>query len=158
MVQSIEDYSLQNTSNRINIFNFLGFFCWRAMYENACKGLHERTENYWGSFQNDNLESQPPLGIFLQDKIILDFFRRGVRCHVCSTRTSTQRISYFRVFLEKDHLSFSPRKKYHVFGKKKSFFQIVQERSCPGEVNPFRKDGTIFSEHLKKTSYFHVFS
>ena len=67
-----------------------------------------------------------------------------------------QKISCFRVFLEKGHpsLVFRPGKKYHVFGKKIPPFQVVQERSCPGAIL-FEK--TIFSEDLKKISYFRVF-
>ena len=53
------------------------FFRWRAVHEDACKGLHENTENCWGSFQGDDLEWQSPLGVFLRDKIIFDFFWRG---------------------------------------------------------------------------------
>ena len=49
---------------------------------------------------------------------------------------------------------FLPRKKYHAFGKKVPSFQIMQERLCPSAI-PFEK--TIFSEHLKKISYFRVF-
>ena len=45
-------------------------------------------------------------------------------------------------------------KKYDVFGKKIPPFQIVQERSYPGSIL-FEK--TIFSERLKKISYFCVF-
>ena len=47
-----------------------------------------------------------------------------------------------------------PGKKYHVYGKKIPPFQIVQERSYPSAIL-FGK--IIFSEHLKKISYFRVF-
>ena len=58
--------------------------------------------------------------------------------------------SYFHVFLEKDHHSFSVQGKNIMFSEKQiSSFQIIQEKSY------FEK--TIFSEHLKKISYFHVF-
>ena len=50
--------------------------------------------------------------------------------------------------------AFCPGKKDHVFEKKIPSFQIVQERSCAGAA-PFGK--TIFSEGLKKISYFRVF-
>ena len=50
-------------------------------------------------------------------------------------------------------LIFHPGKKYHVQGETIPRFQIVQERSYP-TVILFEK--TIFSEHLKKISYFHV--
>ena len=100
-----------------------------------------------------NLERQSPSGVFLRDKIIFDFFWQGARRSVCNTRTCAQKISYFYVFLEKDRLSLSSQGKI-CFRKKKTSFQIIQERSCPGEV-PFER--TIFSEHLKKISYFRVF-
>ena len=48
-----------------------------------------------------------------------------------------------------------PGKKDHVFENKTPFFQIVQERLCAGAI-PFGE--TIFSEGLKKISYFRVFS
>ena len=44
------------------------------MHENACKGLHESTENCWSSFWDVNLERQSRLGVFLRDKIIFGFF------------------------------------------------------------------------------------
>ena len=127
---------------------FPGFFCWRAIYQNACKGLHECTENCWSSFQGVDLECQLPLGVFLQDKIIFDLFGKGDVEHI------KQKISCFCVFLEKGHLSliFHRGKKYHVFGKTIPRSQIVQERSYPSAIL-FEK--TIFSEHLKKI-YFHV--
>ena len=49
--------------------------------------------------------------------------------------------------------TFCPGKKY-VFGKKIPSFQIIQERSCAGAAL-FGK--AIFSESLKKISYFRVF-
>ena len=92
------------------------------MHENACKGLHESTGNCWGFFWDVNLERQLPLGVFLRDKIIFDFFfDRGAWHHVCNTRTCTQKMSYFHVFPEEDGLSLSAQgkknfqeKKYHL--------------------------------------------
>ena len=55
---------------------------------------------------------------------------------------------------ERPSFTFCPMKKDHVFGKKNPSFQIIQERSCAGTAL-FGK--TIFSEGLKKISYFHVF-
>ena len=55
---------------------------------------------------------------------------------------------------ERTCLTFPQRKKDHVFGKKIPSFQIIQEISCPRAVL-FEK--TIFSEHLKKISFFRVF-
>ena len=55
---------------------------------------------------------------------------------------------------ERSFLTFSRRKKYHVFGKKIPSFQITQEILCPG-VALFEK--AIFSERLMKISYFRAF-
>ena len=82
----------------------------------------------------------------------LIFFDRGTWRHVCNTHTCTQKISYFHVFLEKSHLSLPARGKKYFFGKKIPSFQIMQ--GCSG-ATLFEK--TIFSESLKKISYFHVF-
>ena len=66
--------------------------------------------------------SQSPLSVFLREKITFDFFSRGAYYHVCNIYTYIKKISYFHVFLEKDHLSFSvqgknmfSRKKYTIF-------------------------------------------
>ena len=77
-----------------------------------------------GAFSQDvNLERQSPLGVFLRDKTIFDFFGRGAWCHVCNTRTCTQKISYFHVFSEKDRLSLSAQGKNIMFsGKKNTIF------------------------------------
>ena len=82
------------------------------------------------------------------------FFDRGTWRHVCNTHTCTQKISYFHVFLEKSHLSLSAQRKNMFSGKKLPSFQIIQERSCDSKAL-FEK--TIFSESLKKISYFCVF-
>ena len=55
---------------------------------------------------------------------------------------------------ERPFFAFCPGIKDHVFVKKIPSFQIIQERSCAGAA-PFGK--AIFSEHLKKISYFRVF-
>ena len=78
----------------------------------------------------------------------------GAWCHVCNTRGYTQKISYFHVFFEKDHLSLSVQEKISYFWEKNTIFQIIQEMSCPSSAL-FEK--TIFSERLKKISYFRVF-
>ena len=65
------------------------------------------------------------------------------------------RESCFHVFPRKTVFHFLPREKNIVFlGKKIPSFQIIQERSCAGAAL-FGK--TIFSEGLKKISYFLVF-
>ena len=55
---------------------------------------------------------------------------------------------------KRSSLSFCPRKKYYIFGEKIPSFQIIQERSYPSAAL-FVK--TIFSEGLKKISYFRIF-
>ena len=50
-------------------------------------------------------------------------------------------------------LIFHPVKKYHVFEETIPHFQIGHERSYPSVI---LLEKTIFSEHLKKISYFHV--
>ena len=67
-----------------------------------------------------------------------------------------QKISCFRVFLEKDHpsLVLGPGKKHHIFEKKIPPFQRVQERSS---LNAMLFETTIFSDYLRKISYFRVF-
>ena len=57
-------------------------------------------------------------------------------------------------FLRKAVFHFLPNEKRSCFRKKTPFFQFIQERSSAG-VALFGK--TIFSEGLKKISYFHVF-
>ena len=128
MVQSIKDYSLQNISNRINLrrsqtsilyIKFPVFLRWRAMHENACKGLHESTEDCWSFFQDVNLERQSLFGIFLRDKTIFDFFfDRGAWCHVYKTRTCTQKMLYFHVVPGKGRLSLSAQGKNIMFSGK----------------------------------------
>ena len=49
---------------------------------------------------------------------------------------------------------FCPGKKDHVFWKKIPSFQMIQKRSCAGAALSGK---TIFSEGLKKISYFRVF-
>ena len=55
MVQRIKDSSLFNISNQVNrrrnetsilYIKFPDFFHWKAIYENAYKGLHKSTENH----------------------------------------------------------------------------------------------------------------
>ena len=165
MVQSIEDYSLQNISNQLNskrnpvsrlYIKFPVFFRWRAIHKNACKGLHESTENCWSSFQNVNLERQSPLGVFCEIIPYLIFFSTEGRgaTFVTSVRVH-RRYHIYMYFLRKIISDFQPKEKYHIFMKKIPSFQIIQERSCL-IVAFFEK--TIFSERLKKiSSYFRVF-
>ena len=62
---------------------------------------------------------QPPVGIFLRDRIVLDFFQQGGVEHI------KQKTSCFHVFLGKGYPSpvSHPGKKYHVFGKRYLLFR-----------------------------------
>ena len=115
------------------------FFRWRAMHENASKGLHESTKNCWSSFQNVNLERQSPLGVFLRDKTVFNFFDRGAWRHVCNTRTCTQKMSYFHVFHEKGRLSLSAKGKNITFSRKNTIFPD-NTRKIMCRRGPFWKD------------------
>ena len=128
------------------------FLHWKAIYENAYKGLHKATEDYWNSFQNVNLECQLPLSVFLPGKIIFEFFL--AEGHIILLVTSIRIYRKYHVFLEKDHLSFSVQRKNITFSGKNTIFPY-NTRSVIFLCNYFEK--TIFSEHLKKISYFHVF-
>ena len=102
MVQSIEDYSLQNISNRIN------------------------------------LRRSPASILYIRFSVFL--------------RWAMHHVSMY--FLRKAVFHFLPNEKRSCFRKKNPSFQFIQERSSAG-VALFGK--TIFSEGLKKISYFHVF-
>ena len=66
----------------------------------------------------------------------------------------TENIIFPCISWERSSLTSCPRKEYHVFAKEIPSLQIIEEWSCPG-VALFEK--TIFSESLKKISYFRVF-
>ena len=61
--------------------------------------------------------------------IILGFFGRGR-----GNCTFIQKISYFYVFLEKYHLSFSAQRKNIMFSEKIPSFQIIRERSYSSAI------------------------
>ena len=157
MVQSIEYYSLQNISNRINrrrsqtsvlYIKFPGFFRWRALHENTCKGLSMKVQRIAGALSRMSIQNVNHLQVyFCGIRPYLTFFDRRTWCHVCNTGTCTQKISYFHVFLQKDRLSLSAQGKNMFSGKKIPSFQIIQERSCPSAA---LFENTIFSERQKK--------
>ena len=77
-----------------------------------------------------------------------------VEYHICNIYTYIQKISYFHVFLGKDHLSFSVQRKNIIFPGKNTIFpnnikKIIFKRDFFGK--------TIFSGDLKEISYFHLF-
>ena len=61
---------------------------------------------------------------------------------------------YFHVFLQKVYLNFQKKKQNHSFGGTGTNFPD-NTRNTIFRCNFFGK--TIFSEHLKEISYFHVF-
>ena len=71
--------------------------------------------------------NQSPSGVFLRGRMVFDFFQQGGVEHI------KQKISCFRVFLEKGHRSlvFRPGKKYHVSGEKIAPFQQYKKDHIP---------------------------
>ena len=136
--------NLRRSQTSILYIKFPVFLRWRAMHENACKSLHEGTEICCSFSWDVNLQHQSPLGVFLRDKTIFDFFfDRGVWRHVC-----------FHVSPRKGHLSLSSRGKNIMFSGKNTIFpDNTRKMLCQG--GPFGK--AIFSESLKKISYFRLF-
>ena len=146
MVQSIEDSPLQNISNRINwgriqtlilYIKFPGFFRWAAIYKTAIK-VSVRVQRIIEPF----LGCQSSLGVILREKVIFDFFSRigggGMSRHVCST------------FFEKEHPS--PKEKIPCFREK-----VLPDNTRKIIFQCYLFEKTIFSEHLKKISYFYAF-
>ena len=165
MVQFIEDYSLQNISNRINrrrsqtsipyIKILVCFFAGEQYMETPVE-VSMKVQIVSGVLSRVSIWNVNYLQVcFCGIGSSLIFFSRGKGVGVGGVEHIKQKISCFLVFLEKrPPLSFSTQGKNTMFsGKKRLPFQIVQERSCPGVIL-FEK--TIFSEHLKKISYFCV--
>ena len=50
IVEYLYPYKFKKKSNFNPIYQFPVFLRWRAMHENACKGLPESTENCWSFF------------------------------------------------------------------------------------------------------------
>ena len=83
-------------------------------------------------------------------------FLSGGQCHACNAYAYIQKVSYFHAFFDKDQLfSFSAKRKNIIFSGKKKYHlsryykKIVFRREFFGKA--------IFSENLKKISYFQVF-
>ena len=68
--------------------------------------------------------------------------------HICNINTYIQKISYFHVFIEKDHLSFSVQREDIIFSGKKYKKDHIPVQSF--------LEKTIFSGYLKKISYLHI--
>ena len=98
------------------------------------------------------------LGEFFGKRSSLLFWQKGNFIFVGkrnTTFTNIQKTSYFHVFFEKYHLSFSVRKKNIIFSGKRNAIFPHDIRKIIFQCNFFGK--TIFLEHLKNISYFHVF-
>ena len=98
------------------------------------------------------------LSVFLGERSYLVFWQKCNFIFVGkrnTTITNIQKTSYFHAFFEKDHLSFSVRKKNIIFSGKTNAIFPHDKRKIIFQCNFFGK--TLFSEHLKNISYFHVF-
>ena len=96
------------------------------------------------------------LGVFFRGKgILVFFFLSGGQCHAFNAYAYIEKISYFHVFFDKDHLlSFSASRKNIIFEKKKYHLSRYYKKIM------FRREflgKTILSEHLKKISIFQTF-
>ena len=93
-----------------------------------------------------------PLGVYFRGIFV---FLPGWQCHACNAYARIQKI-YFHAFFDKDHLlSFPPKENIPYFlEKRNTIFPDITKKIM------FRREffgKTIFSEHLKKISYFQVF-
>ena len=139
--------NLRRSQTSILYIKFPVFLRWRAMHENACKSLHEGTEICCSFSWDVNLQHQSPLGVFLRDKTIFDFFLTEGRGATFVTPIRVHRKCHISMyFLRKAASHFLPKEKI-CFREKIPSFQVIQERSCAG-VALFGK--TIFSERLEK--------
>ena len=83
------------------------------------------------------------------------FLPEGQR-YVSNINAYIQKISYFHVFFDKDHLlSFSAKKKISYFPEKRNTIFPDSTKNTVFRREFFGK--TLFSEHLEKTSYFQIF-
>ena len=158
MVQSIEDYSLHNISNRINLrrsqtsivyISFSVFLCWAmhhlSMYFLRKTVFHflprEKRSCFWEKIPSFQIiQERSCAGAALFGKTI---FSEGLK-----------KISYFRVFFKKDHLSF-PASGVRLYFREKeiSFFPIIQERSYS---SPIFLERPSFQDVWKKKIWFSV--
>ena len=101
-----------------------------------------------------NLECQSRLSVFFWEKVIFDFFLQKDNIIFVAFIHIYRKYHISTYFLRTIIFPFPCKEKHHIFRKKMPSFQIIQERSH-SSTTFFRK--TIFSGHLKKVSYFHVF-
>ena len=146
MVQSIKDYSLQNISNRINLrrsqtsilcIKFPVFFRWRAVHENACKSLHESTENCWSSLSIQNVNHLQVYFCGIRPSLI---FLTGGRGATFVTPVRAHRNCHISMyFMRKASSRFLPREKISHFQEKKPIFPD-NTRKIMCRRGPFWKD------------------
>ena len=100
------------------------------------------------------------LRVFFWKRSSLLFWQKGNFIFVGernTTFTNIQKTSYFHVFFEQDHLSFSVRKENIIFSGKRNAIYLYDIRKIIFQCNCFGK--AMFSEHSKNISvaYFNVF-
>ena len=97
-----------------------------------------------------------PLGVFFQGKGIFVFLLGG-QYHICNSYAYIQKISYFHAFFVKIiFFHIPPKEKISYFLEKTNTIFPDITKKIMFRCEFFGK--TIFSEHLKKISYFQVFS
>ena len=152
MVQSIEDYSLWNIFNQINLrrgqkertsIRYITFpvffagqcimfpcFSWEGLLLTSCPV--EKNHVFGKNIQSFQIiQGRLCAGMAPPGKTIFS--------------ESLKKIPYFRVFFRKDHLSFSVKRRVRWYFREKeiSFFPIMQERSYSSAIfleRPFFQD------------------
>ena len=150
MVQGIEDYSLWNISNRINLrrgqtstlsIRFLVFF---SLGDVSCFHVFPGKGRLLLSAQGKKVMfsgKKIPTFQIIQEKSCAGAAPFGKTI----SSEGLKKISYFRVFFKKDHLSFSIQHVRSYFREKEiSSFPIIQERSYSGAI--------FWKDHLFRTS------
>ena len=139
MVQSIEDYSLWNISNRINLrrgqtstlyIRFPVFFAGRCIMF-PCISWERPSFAFCPGKKDHVFGKKIPSFQIIQERSCAGAAPFGKTIF----SEGLKKISYFRVFFKKDHLSFSVQRVRSYFREKEiSSFPIIQERSYPSAV------------------------
>ena len=134
MVQSIEDYSLQNICNRINLrrgqtstlyIRFPVFLRW-AMHHVPLYFLRKTVFHFLARKKRSCFREKIPSFQIIQERSCAGAALFGKTIF----SEGLKKMSYFRVFFKKDHLSFSVQRVRSYFREKEiSSFPIIQERS-----------------------------
>ena len=167
MVQSIKDH--WNIFNQINsrrsqtsilCIKFPVFFRWRAVHENACKSLHESTENCWSSLSIQNVNHLQVYFCGIRPSLISLTEGRGAT-FVTPVRVHRK---YFisMYFLRKVISQFQPKKKISCFWGKNIIFpdntrKIMSSRGSFSKDHLFRKleENVIFPCIFLRKIIFH---